>query len=836
MASPKTSRLGNIPNEGIKSPVINNTGVNIILSGEQLVNGVNAVSGQRWLVDSQTIGAENGIYIVSLNAWTRASDWNRSNDVVNGQIVTNETDGNIYQVSFSGNFILDVTSPTFGITAVGDFTDYYDKTEIDNSEYDQKLSISANDTTPARLNDKVTVGSGLRKTISNPTGNEELDIETTWRPYLTLAAMVADVDNIEIGDALILKERTTGNGGGATWYAIDATTAPGNAPNGFDIVAGNTEISFQLRNSIIPFAHEAAIIEQYGAIADAGITDSTGPIQAAFDSGYNVYVGEVQDPSTDYFKVTSAITFSANGQEFIGSGVNTIIQQVTANENVISATNFNDIKCANVRLYAVGSLSSIDNGQGIHLSNCDNSVVSSVVVENSRGNGIGLKNCNDCVVKYNTIRNSPVLDTDTHDKTQADIAVYWSSSRNIIKGNHCISGNGIGISIQSIIDADECNENVVTENVIAGMRVYGVNVYRNTAAGFVYRNQINNNNIRNISGAVAHSIDGNVFGAGIYIQGAEYSQCHNNTIDTTNTGTLVDQLAPGAIGAANVTNVSIVGNIITNPSWHGITVRDPTNQGLSTGSCLIDDNSIYNSGKSSIQVKEREFVTVRGSEIETSAADGIEVINTVTQRDTIIVDGFSIKNITGTAISASFVDGLTIGNGQIDTCTVTGISIANANDVKVHDVLVKNCTVRGIQNQSTNTSVTINDNTVIDNGVGMLIQSEARLNNNSVSNNTTDWQGDYQLQRTLGTGAATYSVADAGTIIVPTDGTAIDNLTGGVDGQQLTLIMTGARTFNDTSGGAGQMLLSGNFAATTNDALKLEFAGSAWYEVSRSVN
>lgn len=76
--------------------------------------------------------------------------------------------------------------------------------------------------------------------------NSDPDKNKTSYHYDTLAEMVADVDDHEIGYRFPLKERTMGKGGGATWYAIDATTSPGNAPNGFDIVAGNAVISYQL--------------------------------------------------------------------------------------------------------------------------------------------------------------------------------------------------------------------------------------------------------------------------------------------------------------------------------------------------------------------------------------------------------------------------------------------------------------------------------------------------------------------------------------------------------------------------------------------------------------
>lgn len=51
---------------------------NITLSGLQTIDGINVTAGMRVLVKDQTLPAENGIYIVSADAWTRATDADNS--------------------------------------------------------------------------------------------------------------------------------------------------------------------------------------------------------------------------------------------------------------------------------------------------------------------------------------------------------------------------------------------------------------------------------------------------------------------------------------------------------------------------------------------------------------------------------------------------------------------------------------------------------------------------------------------------------------------------------------------------------------------------------------
>jgi hypothetical protein len=57
-----------------KQPVNCGTTANITLSGLQTIDGVTVVAGDRVLVKSQTAPAQNGIYLASATAWSRAPD------------------------------------------------------------------------------------------------------------------------------------------------------------------------------------------------------------------------------------------------------------------------------------------------------------------------------------------------------------------------------------------------------------------------------------------------------------------------------------------------------------------------------------------------------------------------------------------------------------------------------------------------------------------------------------------------------------------------------------------------------------------------------------------
>lgn len=87
----------------IKAPCRVATTANITLSGEQTIDGVAAVDGDRVLVKDQTDTIENGIYDVSTGAWTRARDFDGANDVKDGTLVL-VTDG-----ALNGQYLFEVS-------------------------------------------------------------------------------------------------------------------------------------------------------------------------------------------------------------------------------------------------------------------------------------------------------------------------------------------------------------------------------------------------------------------------------------------------------------------------------------------------------------------------------------------------------------------------------------------------------------------------------------------------------------------------------------------------------------------------------------------------------
>lgn len=101
----------------VKASVRAGTTANITLSGTQTIDGVALVVGDRVLVKNQTAAQDNGIYIVSAGAWSRAPDADTSGEVNAGMFTFIEEGtagtGNGYVLTTPNPITLGTTPLTF---------------------------------------------------------------------------------------------------------------------------------------------------------------------------------------------------------------------------------------------------------------------------------------------------------------------------------------------------------------------------------------------------------------------------------------------------------------------------------------------------------------------------------------------------------------------------------------------------------------------------------------------------------------------------------------------------------------------------------------------------
>ncbi len=109
-------RTGIIAGIAIKAPVTAATTLNVTLFGEQTVDEVACVAGERVLVKEQTAASENGIYDVSTGPWTRAADFDSVDEIVKGTLVFVLNTLTLWEVSSPDPTAIDVSPIAFSST------------------------------------------------------------------------------------------------------------------------------------------------------------------------------------------------------------------------------------------------------------------------------------------------------------------------------------------------------------------------------------------------------------------------------------------------------------------------------------------------------------------------------------------------------------------------------------------------------------------------------------------------------------------------------------------------------------------------------------------------
>lgn len=123
MTTVSTSRRQGINSSAaVKLPCRAATTANITLSGEQTIDGVACVTGDRVLVKDQSTAANNGIYEVDTSTWTRSPDFDGTYDVVTGTLI-GVTSGTVsanyfYNVTTTGTITIGTTSLAFALASL----------------------------------------------------------------------------------------------------------------------------------------------------------------------------------------------------------------------------------------------------------------------------------------------------------------------------------------------------------------------------------------------------------------------------------------------------------------------------------------------------------------------------------------------------------------------------------------------------------------------------------------------------------------------------------------------------------------------------------------------
>lgn len=111
-------RTGIMAGIAIKAPCRAASTAALTLSGEQTIDGVACVTGDRVLVKDQSSTATNGIYVVSTGLWSRATDFDSVDEIAKGTLVYIAAGGSangatLWAVSSTDPVTIDSSAITF---------------------------------------------------------------------------------------------------------------------------------------------------------------------------------------------------------------------------------------------------------------------------------------------------------------------------------------------------------------------------------------------------------------------------------------------------------------------------------------------------------------------------------------------------------------------------------------------------------------------------------------------------------------------------------------------------------------------------------------------------
>lgn len=577
----------------------------------------------------------------------------------------------------------------------------------------------------------------------------------------------------------------------------------------------------------------------YNATGD-GTTDVTAVIQAALDTGNNVYF----PPASVDYEITGALV-PVNGQSIYGAGNKSIIRQTGTGAGascfVFSAKSNVTFQGLHFKPQTAGLVAQTE-GFGVHADNSTNIQVIDCETSAYRRGHVVLVNCVDCEVSGSYIHDSVVNPaTDNSDDGAYEVLLLNGGENIRVENNTIRSGGGFGFVVQSSIPGTVFDTVAIVGNSVLGNLGYGILVYAANNTDIFHSITVSANVITDISGELEDSSSGNkIYGAGIYIQGAEGVVVSGNALSRTNTDTDTESLAPGAIGFINCRTGNITGNSILEPYWYGIFAGDPLTVGIAGGSLTITGNYIdglrdvsgtpTKSTKDGIFLKDFPRATVSANPVSNFGGAGIRAANTGTS----LADAYAL---TGNACLLNDSGGINIEDGDsliqgniTENNTTAGILVQGTGSHIVKNNRSSENSTYGFSAQATGdieaTGNIFKTNTTAHVSTGAPVRG---LADNFFGAGVTIDNGSYPIFTALDD-TGTPSVRN-GTDFVTGGTTAITNFDDGADGQTITVFSAHAVTV--TQGSTIKLNGSANFVMASGDTLTLRSRSGIWYELGR---
>jgi len=444
----------------------------------------------------------------------------------------------------------------------------------------------------------------------------------TQNGYIVRNGTPARVYTAQADYSLTVKNRN----GVLVWTVLDATSLA-DADKITFLQAGIGAVARTVQSKL----RDTVSVKDFGATGLGYPNDDAAAIQTAFDAHQSIYFPEGQ------YYIGSPVTPQVNSLIF-GSGRESHIIIKDGNTNGIDLTNKTGVTVRDLKLScrgSVGTLGGLSGKAAIYLNGSSQCVIENNFIFNCYNSGVRLYASSN-----NTIRGNYFGDwytTATANDDSANITCLGANSYNVIDGNYCLGANaGAGVVFNDYyVVGAEMVGNIISNNVVAGKKAYGILFYTTTTAvplGYDCKSAITNNVVSDIDGSYV----GGVSGAGIYLQGAGGAVCSDNTVyncckSTSNFGTL----AMACITASIADEVQTASIIVSNNQVHslrgpGIWATSSQQHGIHVQGNVVRSEELTGSFNSGIRMTKCSYSNTIGNtvyQMGTNAAIYVDCIN-----------------------------------------------------------------------------------------------------------------------------------------------------------------------------------------------------------------
>ena len=325
------------------------------------------------------------------------------------------------------------------------------------------------------------------------------------------------------------------------------------------------------------------------------------------------------------------------------------------------------------------NVSALLHGHAIYFGNAADCWVEETVVEGAVRGAIIFNGATRCGWRDPVCRNSLQYSNPPADHTGLGYDFYLTGGIADFSGTGGLSyeGGGVGFAMQSVAAGNDTYSNIsMTGWKVIRALAYGVMAYRITDTAAFKNIVLYGDLIDTIYGSVPQRTYGYVYGAGVYVQGVEAATAGAKIIRRTNLATVTDQLAPGAIGATNCTSGTLRAELIEDPNWYGVTVRDPNGEGNpgnpnagldahSGGRMIVEVGVIRRPRKAAIEQRDLPVMQVRAT-VENPRAQALLVRNSST-------------NVGRSICERTILERFDVAGGAAANASSTGVAAINCS-------------------------------------------------------------------------------------------------------------------------------------------------------------